>query len=366
MRYQNVCLESLGYTLPGHVVSSDDLEARLAPAYQRLRLPEGRLELMTGIRQRRFYDPGVQLGSMSALSGQHALEVADFDRSQIGALVHGSVCRDYLEPATACGVHHELRLPSACQVYDVSNACLGILNGVTQVANQIELGQIRAGLVVGTECGRTLVDNTVDRLNRDLSLTRQNIKLLVASLTIGSGSVAALLCHREISRTQNRLLGGTALADTDHHQLCQSDGLNTFMQTDSEQLMQQGVAAGAENFTRFLSELDGSHDDVDKTACHQVGAAHRRLLFERLELDQRKDFSTLEVLGNTGAAALPLTLALGAEARHYCPDDRIAMLGIGSGVNCLMLGVAWQKTAVAGNSREVGFEAATASSEAIA
>ena len=63
-----------------------------------------------------------------------------------------------------------------------------------QIANMIELGQIRAGLVVGTECGRELVENTVRRLNEDTSLTRQDIKSLVASLTIGSGSVAMLLC----------------------------------------------------------------------------------------------------------------------------------------------------------------------------
>jgi 3-oxoacyl-[acyl-carrier-protein] synthase-3 len=50
MRYQRVCLEAIGYTLPDEVVTSAELERRLAPAYERLRLPEGRLELMTGIR----------------------------------------------------------------------------------------------------------------------------------------------------------------------------------------------------------------------------------------------------------------------------------------------------------------------------
>ena len=72
------------------------------------------------------------------------------------------MCRDYLEPATACGVHHRLGLPQECLVYDVSNACLGILNGIVQLANMIELGQIRAGIVVGTESSRPLVETTID------------------------------------------------------------------------------------------------------------------------------------------------------------------------------------------------------------
>ncbi len=58
MQYHQVCLESFGYTLPNEVVTSADLESRLQPLYERLRLPEGRLELMTGIRERRIWADG--------------------------------------------------------------------------------------------------------------------------------------------------------------------------------------------------------------------------------------------------------------------------------------------------------------------
>src|SRR6185295_14010861 len=105
--------------------------------------------------------------------------------------------------------------------YDVSNACLGILNGIVQVANLIELGAVKAGLVVGTENGRTLVESTIRQLNHDTNLTRNDIKLAVASLTIGSASCAVLLTHRNLSRTQNLLTTATARAHTGHHELCQ-------------------------------------------------------------------------------------------------------------------------------------------------
>lgn len=350
MNFQRVCLESLGYTLPEEVVTSAELEQRLAPAYQRLRLPEGRLELMTGIQQRRFFPPGTKPSEISIESGRRAIEAARFDRSQIGALVHGSVCRDHLEPATACTVHHALGLPPDCMIYDVSNACLGILTGLVQIANMIEMGQIRAGLVVGTECGRKLVDNTVQRLNEDHSLSRQDIKLLVASLTIGSGSVALLICDQSLARSGNHVTTATVRANTDHHQLCQSEGLEDFMQTDSEALMNQGVATGAETFVHFLKDCGWQREQVDKTICHQVGVAHRRLLFEAIELDAAIDYATLEWLGNTGAAALPLTLALAAEKGHLVQNDRVALLGIGSGINCQMIGVQWQQSLVRGGS----------------
>ncbi len=210
--YQKVCLESLAYTLPDEVVTSAQIEARLAPLYRRLRLPEGRLELMSGISQRRFWPPDTLPSTKSAETAEKALEAAGIDRRQVGALVHGSVCRDFLEPATACGVHHRLGLPRECAVYDVSNACLGLLNGALQVANMIELGQIRAGVVVGTESSRDLVEATIAELNADRTLSRQDIKPAFASLTIGSGSAALVLVDRDLSRRGNRLLGGAVRA----------------------------------------------------------------------------------------------------------------------------------------------------------
>ena len=348
MRYQNVFLESFGYTLPGEVITSEEIEARLEPLYRRLKLSAGRLELITGVRQRRLWPADTLPSDVSIASGEKAIEAFGIDRREIGALVHGSVCRDHLEPATACRVHHRLGLPPACQIYDVSNACLGLLNGIVQVANMIELGQIRAGLVVGTEDCRPLLETTIEQLNRETSLTRNEIKLAIASLTIGSASCAVLLADRRISRSGNRVIGAVARANTVHHALCHSGrdeavagGMRPLMQTDSEALMREGIATGAETFRHFLDEMGWRREDLNKTFCHQVGSTHRKLMFEALGLDTAIDFPTVEVLGNTGSVALPISMALGIEAGCLEPGDRVGMLGIGSGINCLMVGVEW-------------------------
>jgi len=146
-------------------------------------------------------------------------------------------------------------------------------------------------------------------------------------------------------------MAATAWANTDHHQLCQSgrdeavaEGMAPLMNTDSEQLMHQGIATGVEAFGVFLDDVGWTADQVDKAICHQVGSAHRKLMLESLALSPGIDFSTLETLGNTGSVALPITLALGVENGHLEKDDRLAMLGIGSGINCVMLAVDWQKS----------------------
>lgn len=353
-RYKKVCLEAFGYTLPEDVVTSDEIERRLEPLYRRLRLPAGRLELMSGIRERRFWPAGTLPSQMSIVSAERAIEAAGIDRRHVGALVHGSVCRDFLEPATACSVHHGLALRPDCLVFDLSNACLGLLNGIVTVANMIELGQIRAGVVVGTEGGRSLVENTIDSLNRDQSLTRKTIKHAVASLTIGSASCAAVLCDEELSRTGNRIRAATAHANTQFHDLCRGGeeaaaggSVAPLMRTDSERLMHEGIATGAATFERFLADAGWTRDDVTKTFCHQVGSMHHKLMFEALGLEPRGDYTTLQWLGNTGSCALPTTMAIGIERGHLQRGDRVGMLGIGSGINCLMLGVDWQESLLA-------------------
>jgi len=348
MRYQHVCIEAVSCQLPPHVVTSEEIEARLRPVYERLHLPAGRLELMTDIRERRFFDPGTTPGQISSSTVRKAVEAAEIDRRHFGALIHGSVCRDQMEPATACRVHHASGLPSDMLVLDVSNACLGLLNGMVMLADMIELGHVRAGVVVGTEIGRPLVDGTIDSLLDAPHLTRQDVKPAFASLTIGSGSAAVVLCDRNLSRTGNRLRGGVFLADSTHHRLC-AGGVETAMhgddrprmQTDSEALLHAGIGIAQRAWPRFLDTVGWTGSGVQKTFTHQVGKAHRKLLLEALELDPTIDFPTVEFLGNTGAVALPTAAALGAERGHLAAGDRVAWLGIGSGLNCLMLGIEW-------------------------
>lgn len=351
MHYRHVCIESLGYTVPDEIISSDDIERRLAPLYQRLRLPEGRLELMSGIRERRLWPCGTKPSDKSIESGRKAIEAAGIDPQQIGCLIHGSVCRDQLEPATACRVHHALGLPENCLVYDVSNACLGLLNGILQVANLIQLGQIQAGLVVGTEDSRSLLESTIDELNRDQTLTRDSVKPAFASLTIGSASAAVLLTHESISRTKNHLTAAAARAHTAHHQLCagghagSADGQSQIlMQTDSEQLLAEGLAAGIETFNQFLVASHWDRERIDKSICHQVGGTHRRMMLESLGLTTDRDYATFPWLGNTGSVALPITLALAIENGFIGDQQHVALLGIGSGINCIMLAVDWQRS----------------------
>ncbi len=355
MRLSKVCLEAIGTEIPDEIWSSEELERRLHPVYSRLKLPEGRLTLMSGIEERRVWDAGTMPSTPSIRSANAAIEAAGIARERIGCLIHASVCRDFLEPATASRVHHELGLPSNCWVYDVSNACLGLINGAIQISMMIELGLIEAGIVVGTESSRPLLEQTIMQLNADTSLTRQTVKPAFASLTIGSGSCAWLLCHEELSSSKTVLDASVAEARTEFHDLCRSDQdsagstMQPLMDTDSERLMAEGIATGVAAFEKLLIEARWSRADIDRTICHQVGSRHRTAMLQSMGLEIDRDSVTFPKLGNTGSVALPLTLAFAAKQGELSFSDRVAMLGIGSGINSVMLAARWGDTPVLGN-----------------
>ncbi len=346
MRYSKVCINRLAYLLPDEVITSEQIENRLRPLYERLRLPFGRLELMTGIKERRLWKSGTRPSEASARAAEKALALAGFGRERIDCLLHCSVSRDYVEPATSTAVHRLLALPRRAMNFDISNACLGVLSGMVTLANMIELGQVRTGMVVAGENSRPLLETAIRKLNGMVGLTRREIKPWFASLTIGSAAVAVIMSHVDAAPADYRLLGGAQVCNTQFNHLCQGDGdagmaedSTPVMQTDSEELLIQGVAVARDAWNATKRTLDW-HDDTPEVICtHQVGKRHSDYLYAALGLDPNKDFATVATLGNCGSASLPATAAMAIEQNRLAPGGRLAMLGIGSGINCLMLGV---------------------------
>lgn len=348
MQYSRVHIDAIGYELAPVVVSSDELEDRLAPTYSALRIPRGQVESLTGIVERRWWDEGFPPSLGAAAAARHALQEADVRPDQIEVLVYGGVCRELFEPATACRVAAEVGVGPETAIHDVSNACLGALNGMIDVANRIELGQIRAGLVVSCETAREINDLAIDRMNANPSMELYRDSL--ATLTGGSGAVAIVLSDGSFgNRDRRRLLGGVIRTAPQFHALCRwgierlsgSAGFGQFMATDSIAVLKHGVELGQRTWKAFLTRMGWGVDQVDRVVCHQVGSGHRDTVLGTLGIDPARDYSTFPHLGNIGTVSVPLTAAMAEENDVLRPGDRVGWLGIGSGLNCMMLGLEW-------------------------
>ena len=374
MKYSQVHIESIGYELPPVVVSTAELESRLSPVYQALNMAPGQLELLTGINERRWWEPGYSLSHGAAAAAKKALATADLSAQDIDVLIYAGVCREQFEPATACAVAHELKINSDAAIYDLSNACLGVMNGIVDIANRIELGQARAGLVVSAETAREINENVIDGMVRSKSV--EFFRESVATLTGGSGAVAVLVVGEELSQSKRRrVVGGVTQNAPEYHALCRwgmksllpatvhtvervfgpqagalvQKGIDfglrhvmiPFMETRAGEVLKYGVDLGLRTWKKFLGKIGWKADQLDKVICHQVGSGHRDAMLKALGIPKEKEFSTFEFLGNRGTVSLPLTAALAEERDFLQPGDRVGFLGIGSGLNCLMLGVEW-------------------------
>lgn len=338
MRHQRVHVQALEVYVPPVELTTAALEQALSPLYRRIGIPERVLESLTGVQARRFWADGTSPSVAVAEVARRLLERQGVPLDRIGALVSTSVSKEFLEPPIASLVSGDLGLGDGCANFDVGHACLGFMTGMTTVANLIELGQIEAGLVVAGESSRDVTMATIRRLLEpgvDFRRFGENL----ATLTLGSMAVAALLVHERHSRGGHRLLGGVSRAATRHSRLC--IGTATEMKTDATTLLREGVTLARATWAAAQEELALDAGRVKEFALHQVGKANHDTLLRELALPPERVLRLYPGYGNVGAAGVPFTLATAAEQGRLASGDVAVLMGIGSGLNCTMLGVEW-------------------------
>lgn len=352
MNYQKTALLGLSSHLPEKIVSSDDIENQLEKVYEGLRLPQGRLELMTGIKERRAWPRGTRPSDLATAAAEKLFHDKVIKRDEVDLLILASVCRDFLEPSSASVVHANLGLSPKAMIFDLSNACLGVINAMVMAAEMIERGSIKKALIVSGENGGPLLEETIDQLHKKLEsgeLTRKSIKKYIANLTIGSAATAVALGSTESSSEPLALINHAVVrTDSSANILCQGDGSpdGLMMETDSEKLMEKGVALAKETWTSFKEESTWSEKELSWVLTHQVGKAHEELTLKTLDCYEVPTFRTYPTFGNTGSSALPLTLErlLADKTQGPKEGDNLALMGIGSGLTSIILGMNWRRT----------------------
>ncbi|MCU1389847.1 MAG: fabH, partial [Ilumatobacteraceae bacterium] len=238
-------------------------------------------------------------------------------------------------PSVACAVHHSLGLSTACNNFDLANACLGFVNAMHLASTAIDAGFIKYALIVDGEGSRQTQLATIKRLQSE---TASAIDVFdeFASLTLGSGAAAMVIGSMEQHPDAHRIVGGVVRAATQHNRLCVGDLEQ--MTTDTRALLDAGLELGLACWNDAKSEYDWS-EGMDRYIIHQVSSVHTRLLCERLDIDPAKVPLTYPQFGNVGPAAIPITLA--GEAPSITAGERVLCMGVGSGLNMSFTELTW-------------------------
>ena len=338
MLFQNVSIASLAHIDAPRTLSSAEINERLRPTLDRLGIRADVLGDIAGIHSRRFWEDGTESSDAATLAAEKALAELDVPREKIGLLINTSVSRDYLEPSTASIVCGNLGLSDQCQNFDVANACLAFLNGMDIASRMIERGEIEYALVVDGETANLAYEKTIERLLAP-DVTDEQFRQEMATLTLGCGAVAMVLSHRDLAPDAPQYKGGISRAATEWNTLCR--GNLDRMVTDTRMLMIEGMKLAAKTFQAARQALGWAVDELDEFVIHQVSQVHTNTLIKTIGIDPKKVFTIFAEHGNIGPASVPIVLSKLKEMGRLKKGSRIALLGIGSGLNCSMAEVVW-------------------------
>lgn len=334
-RHSNVALLAITEAIAPVEVRSASFDERLSDTLKRLNLPKGLLQRVAGVEARRNWEHPTDYIDGAAEAGRKAIAEAGISADRIGLLINTSVSREGLEPSVAVAVHDSIGLGTGAMNFDITNACMGFVNGMTVAASMIDAGQVDYALVVAGEDMSRVQESTVARLQRD-GITRDEYLNEFATLTLGSGAAAAVLGRADLHPEGHRIHGGVARAATWNHGLCIGDYEGMF--TDSQSLMNNGI----EVITAAWHEAHANGwewESMDHYIPHQISNIHVDALTNATSIDPERIAKTYPELGNVGPASLPITLA--RRAPDMKPGDRVLCLGVGSGLNTAMLEITW-------------------------
>lgn len=334
-RHDNAALLSVAHTEAPVVVPSSQFDEWLTPALKNLRLPKGTLQRIAGIEERRWWseDLGPLEGTVRA--GREAMREAEVEPGQIDLIINTSVWRPHLEPSLAVGIHDALGLPSSAMNFDITNACLGFVNGLTLASNMVDAGQIRYALIVGAEDMEATNRGTIESLSAP-DATREDFNNQFASLTLGSGAAAAVVGPHDLHPAGHAIHGSVSRAGTQWHDLCV--GSIGDMRTDTQGLLDNGLDLVVAAWEDALA--DGwDFRGMDHYITHQISTVYTKAFCKATGTDLDKTPMTFPFWGNVGPEALPMTLS--REAHRFASGDRVLLLGVGSGLNTSMMEVTW-------------------------
>lgn len=323
------------YYLPGHVVASEEIEhqARL----HQLGLRRGILQEGTGVRTRHYCSAEEHPSTLATAAAQKLLERLGMRSDRVEGLLFAANTMDETEPITAMRVHEALGLRSSVFVADVRDACNSALKAIIIGAGMIRSGMISNVLVA---VGERLHDGVC----LDIRSKSDLINRYLAGLTLGDAGAAVMLSasgsmrcfeivhqswevdssKRELARIE---AGGTR---------CLTDPEKIFFVSNAKKLCQIAIDRLPKMISKVSQQLGWELSSTGFIP-HQVSSGVIKAIARVCRVPMDNVMVTLDRFGNTGAATIPMALALALENGFASTFRRIILVGGAAGFSGAVL-----------------------------
>jgi 3-oxoacyl-[acyl-carrier-protein] synthase-3 len=299
-----------GSAVPPRVVTNDDLAARMDTT-------DEWISSRTGIRSRRFVEPGTLTSDLATDAARNALAHAGLSALDLDLIVVASSTPDYPGsfPSTATVVQHKLGAVRAA-AFDLGAVCSGFAYALHVAAQMVMSGANSRVLVIGAETLSPL-------LNWDDRST---------AVLFGDGAGAVIV--GEVSETNGYLGGVLGANGSGGPLLCvprAGDCPGTIFQNGKE-VYKFAVTIMGEIALQAVAAAGLLPSDIDFLIPHQANIRIIDKAAERMGLPRDKVIVNLDRYGNTSAASIPLALDEAVQSDRIQPGHLLVFVGFGAGL----------------------------------
>lgn len=319
--------------LPERIVTNAELEQRINR--DRQWLPEGALEKLFGIQERRFAGPETQVSDLAVAAALPIVEKVG--RDIIDLLLFAAACSDLIEPATSNIVQYKLGL--TCPVMDIKNACNSFVSAIQTATAFIQAGMYQKVLIVNGE-------KLSDAINLEIR-DAEHLKRSLAAFSLGDAGSAALISPAE---GEEGIHFQQFMTSGQHWELCTIRGggsmhphdvSHNYFEGKTVDLKDAILSESAEFLQGCFAASGWALDDIDHLITHQVSSHTFRIISEALHIPLEKCISTFSHCGNTAAASIPLAIHFAEKKQLLKRGDKLAVIGLAAGISASVQLVSW-------------------------
>ncbi len=315
---KSVGITATGQFYPERIVSNQDLA-------QLVDTTDEWITSRTGIKERRWVEPGVGSSDLGVEALRMALKNRGMEASELDAIIACTVTPDMSFPCTAALIQNKIGATKAFG-FDLNAACSSFLFGLSTAASMVASGAYKRIAVVGCDVMTAIADK------RD----RNTIVLF------GDGSGAVIVEEVEeglgILDYENRIDGSGA------PYLCMPAGGSLkpataetvaagehFIHQQGQEVYKNAVREMAEVSRLMLDRNAIDPKDLALFVPHQANNRIMEAAAKRLELPLERMANNIKLYANTTSATIPTAMHQSLEAGLVKKGDYVVFAAFGAG-----------------------------------
>lgn len=317
-------ISGIGFHAPERVVTNADLERVMDTS-------DAWIVERTGIRERRFVEPGTGSTDLALEASRNALADAGRAPGEVDLIVFATTTPDYCFPGCGVLLQDRLGLPTIPAI-DVRNACSGFLYALATADAFVRTGQYRCALVIGAEVQSTGLD--LSTAGRDMAVLfgdGAGVAVVEPANDGAPGTILTSVLHGEGAHAQ--MLWAEAPTSLVQGRITPemiAEGRH-FPQMNGRQVFKHATTRFPEVIQEALGKTGLSLDDVALVVPHQANRRIGDAVAQRLGIPPEKVFQNIDRYGNTTAASIPIALTEARDQGRIRSGDLVVLAAFGGG-----------------------------------